>query len=93
MMYAVRQANRSPTSDAATTPSTPTAATIVVPYPRCSRDINSDTRVTPAPSSPVSPKPAMQRPQSGHHLRDCGRRDQASRPPVSQMGTSSSSDC
>ena len=42
---------------ATTAPSKPTDATIVVPIPLFSFDIDSLTRVIPAPNSPAKPKP------------------------------------
>ena len=39
----------------------PTVATMVVPNPRVSLRIDSLTSVIPAPSSPASPTPAMNR--------------------------------
>src|SRR5690606_7773393 len=62
--YAVRQLNHSEIKYAKIAPRTPTAATIIVPYPRLFLAILSLTKVIPAPSSPASPIPAIKRTQA-----------------------------
>ncbi|TNV70739.1 hypothetical protein FGO68_gene1488 [Halteria grandinella] len=64
ILQAVCQGRFKPIIAAKTAPNMPTEEIIMVPQPRFCLDMISDTIVIPAPNSPASPIPAMNR----HHL-------------------------